>query len=122
MEIPEATPRPLGEQKISYEGTWTVTDGRGSVFDVIAFTNGQAVTNWVKEPAGARGERGYWCAEHQRLTIVYTNGCTDVIQPAEGKFSYSRYEAGSALDAKRIVHAEARRLENSNLHSLESGV
>ena len=115
MEAPEAAPPPLGEQRISYEGTWTVTDGRGLVFDVIIFTNGQAVTNWVKGPAGARGERGYWRCEHQRLTVVYTNGCTDVIQPAEGKFSYSRYEAGSALDAKPMVHAGARRLENSEL-------
>src|SRR5262245_13090492 len=111
----QAAPRPVDERKIKYEGTWTVTDAGGPVFDIVVFKNGQAVTNWVKGPAGARGERGYWRADQQRLTIVYTNGCTDVIQPTEDKFSYSRYEAGSALDAKPIVQAEARRLENSQL-------
>jgi hypothetical protein len=114
-ETPPPTPSPLGERKISYEGTWTVTDARGPVFDIIVFKNGQAVTNWVKGPAGARGERGYWRADPQRLTIVYTNGCTDIIQPAEGKFSYSRHEAGSALEAKPLVHAEAKRLESGQL-------
>jgi hypothetical protein len=115
VEIRRATPQAVGERKISYEGTWTVTDARGPVFDIIVFKNGQAVTNWVKGPAGARGERGYWRSEQQRLTIVYTNGCTDIIQPAEDKFSYSRYEAGAALEGMPIVQAEARRLENGQL-------
>jgi hypothetical protein len=115
LETPQATPSAVSEGKISYEGTWTVTDARGPVFDVIVFKSGQAVTNWVKGSAGARGERGYWRCDQQRLTIVYTNGCTDIIQPAEGKFSYWRYDAGAALDATPIVHAEARRLENSQL-------
>jgi hypothetical protein len=115
METPQATASAVGEGKISYEGAWTVTDARGPVFDVIVFKNGQAVTNWVKGPAGARGERGYWRSDQQRLMIVYTNGCTEIIQAAEGKFSYWRYEAGAALDATPIVHAEARRLENSQL-------
>ena len=110
-----AAPRPLSERKIEYEGTWTVTDAAGPAFDIVVFKTGQAVTNWVKGPAGARGERGYWRADQQRLTIVYSNGCTDVIQPTEDKFSYSRYEAGAALDAKPLVQAEARRLENSQL-------
>jgi hypothetical protein len=115
VETQRATPQAVGERKISYEGTWTVTDARGPVFDIIVFKNGQAVTNWVKGPAGARGERGYWRSDQQRLTIVYTNGCTDIIQPAEDKFSYCRYEAGAALEAMPIVQAEARRLENSQL-------
>ena len=114
-KTPPTAPRHVDAQKTKYEGTWTVVDGGGPIFDIVIFKNGQAVTNWVKGPAGARGERGYWRSDQQRLTIIYTNGCTDVIQPAEEKFSYSRYEAGSALDAKPMVHAEARLLENSQL-------
>jgi hypothetical protein len=114
-EAPPITPRPVGERQIEYQGTWTVTDAGGPIFDIVVFKNGQAVTNWVKGPAGARGERGYWRSDQQRLTIIYTHGCTDVIQPVEDKFSYSRYEAGAALDAKPIVQAEARRLQSSQL-------
>jgi hypothetical protein len=114
-ETPQPTAPAVGERKTSYEGTWTITDARGSAFDIIVFKNGQAVTTWVKGPAGARGERGYWRSDQQRLSIVYTSGCTDFIQPDDGKFSYSRYEAGSALDGEPTLRAEARRLANSQV-------
>ena len=91
---PRATPlRLVGESKMAYEGTWTITDAQGQLFDIL-FRNGQAVTNWVKGPAGARGERGYWRADQQRLTIVYSNGCTDIIEPSASEFSDSRYRRG----------------------------
>ena len=114
-ETGPATPLALDERKLSYNGTWTITDAQGSVFDIVIFKNGQAVSNWVKGPAGARGERGYWRSDQERLTIIYSNGCTDIIEPSESKFSYTRYEAGSPLDARPVIHAEAKRLENSQL-------
>jgi hypothetical protein len=114
-EILETRLRFVGERKISYEGTWTITDAQGQLFDIVLFKNGQAVTNWVKGPAGARGERGYWRVDQHRLTIVYSNGCTDIIEPSASEFSYSRYSPGSPLNARPSINAVARRLENNLL-------
>jgi hypothetical protein len=99
-------------EKITYEGTWTTTDTQGQVFDIVIFQNGQAVTNWTKGPTGARGERGYWRNDERRLTVVYSDGCTDIIEPAANGFLHRRYPAGSPLDAKPIVEAETRRVED----------
>jgi hypothetical protein len=93
-------------------GTWTTTDIQGRPFDVVIFQNGQAVTNWTKGPSGARGERGYWRYDQERLTVVYSDGCTDVIEPAQEGFYHRRFPAGSPLNAKSILRAEVRRLEN----------
>jgi hypothetical protein len=99
-------------EKITYEGTWTTTDTQGQVFDIVIFKNGQAVTNWTKGPTGPRGERGYWRNDERRLTVVYSDGCTDIIEPAVNGFLHRRYPAGSPLDAKPIVEAETRRVED----------
>jgi hypothetical protein len=99
-------------EKISYEGTWTTTDKQGQVFDIVIFQNGQAVTNWTKGPTGARGERGYWRNDERRLAVLYSDGCTDIIEPAANGFLHRRYPAGSPLDARPIVEAETRRVED----------
>ncbi len=97
---------------MSYEGTWTTTDPQGQVFDIVIFPNGQAVTNWAKGPTGPRGERGYWRNDGHRLTVVYSDGCTDVIEPSEDGLLHRRFPAGSPLDSKPIVQAEAKRVED----------
>lgn len=104
------SPRP---EKISYEGTWTTTDAQGQIFDIVIFQSGQAVSNWTKGPTGARGERGYWRSDEHRLTIVYSDGCTDTLEPTGNGFLHRRYSAGSPLNAKPIAESEARRTESS---------
>jgi len=101
--------------RVSYEGIWTTTDAQGQVFDIIIFPNGQAVSNWAKGIGGARGERGYWRQDQQRLTAVYSDGCTDIIEPAESGFRHRRYSAGSPLDSQPMAQTEARRAEGNQL-------
>ncbi|HEY5812610.1 MAG TPA: hypothetical protein VIT23_08150 [Terrimicrobiaceae bacterium] len=123
-ENPDPAPQPtpaklvpdLPSPRISYEGTWTTTDAQGQVFDIILYPNGQAVTNWTKGPAGARGERGYWRCEKERLTIVYNDGCTDIIEPAEThSFRHRRYSAVAVLGSQPIFETEAKRTRGDRL-------
>jgi hypothetical protein len=100
--------------KISYEGLWTTTDAQGQAFDIIIFPNGQAVTNWTKGAEGARGERGYWRQDEQRVTVVYSDGSTDVIERGDHGFQHRRYSAGSPLDSQPLAQSEARRGEGND--------
>jgi hypothetical protein len=97
--------------KVSYEGIWTTADGQGQVFDIVIFPNGQAVTNWAKGTEGARGERGYWRQDQQRLTAIYSDGTTDIIEPDGSEFKHQRYSAGSPLDSQPTSRAEVKRAE-----------
>ncbi len=125
IAAPVATQQPAGaaesiakvipDRKISYEGVWTTTDAQGQVFDIVLFPNGQAVTNWVKGPAGARGERGYWRHNKQRITVFYNDGSTDIIEETESGFQHRRYSTGSPLDSEPIIQAEATRSEGSQM-------
>ena len=115
-EAASATPSAAAEpdrNKVSYEGIWTTADAQGQVFDIVIFPNGQAVTNWAKGPEGARGERGYWRQDEQRLTAVYSDGSTDIIEPDESGFRHRRYSAGSPLDSQPMAQSEAKRAEGS---------
>ena len=111
---PSTTPE-AARNKISYEGTWTTADAQGQVFDIVIFPNGQAVTNWTKGTEGARGERGYWRQDQQRLTAVYSDGSTDIIEPGGSGFRHLRYSAGSPLDSQPTAQTEAKRTEGSQL-------
>ena len=97
--------------KVSYEGIWTTADGQGQVFDIVIFPNGQAVANWAKGTEGARGERGYWRQDQQRLTAIYSDGTTDIIEPDGSVFRHQRYSPGSPLDSQPTSQAEVKRAE-----------
>jgi hypothetical protein len=115
-EAASATPSAVaepGRNKVSYQGIWTTVDAQGQGFDIVIFPNGQAVTNWAKGPEGARGERGYWRQDEQRLTAVYSDGSTDIIEPDESAFRHRRYSAGSPLDSQPMAQSEAKRAEGS---------
>ncbi len=110
IAIPHATPE-AARTKISYEGIWTTADAQGQAFDIVIFPNGQAVTNWAKGTEGARGERGYWRQDQQRLTAVYSDGSTDIIAPDGSRFRHQRFSAGSPLDSQPAAQTEAKRAE-----------
>jgi hypothetical protein len=113
-EAASATPNTTPEaarNKVSYEGIWTTADAQGQAFDIVIFPNGQAVTNWTKGTEGARGERGFWRQDQQRLTAVYSNGSTDIIAPDGSGFRHQRYSAGSPLDSQPTAQTEAERVE-----------
>jgi hypothetical protein len=109
---PSMTPEP-SKNKVSYEGIWTTTDAQGQPFDIVIFPNGQAITNWTKGSEGARGERGYWRQDENRLTVLYSDGCTDILEHDHGGFRHRRYSAGSPLDAEPMARSEAKRAEGS---------
>ena len=114
LEVASATPNTTPEaarNKISYAGIWTTADAQGQAFDIVIFPNGQAVTNWTKGTDGARGERGYWRQDQQRLTAVYSDGSTDIIAPDGSEFRHQRYSAGSPLDSQPTAQTEAERAE-----------
>jgi hypothetical protein len=110
---PDASSEPTST-KISYEGLWTTADAQGQAFDIIIFPNGQAVTNWTKGTEGARGERGYWRQDEQRITVVYSDGSTDVIERGDNGFQHRRYSAGSPLDSQPLAQGEAKRGEGND--------
>jgi hypothetical protein len=111
---PSAAITPEPKSKVSYEGIWTTADGQGQIFDIVIFPNGQAVTNWAKGIEGARGERGYWRQDQQRLTAVYSDGTTDVIEPDGSEFRHQRYSAGSPLDSQPACRTEIKRAEGGH--------
>ena len=108
--MPLATPE-APRIKVSYEGIWTTADAQGQTFDIVIFPNGQAVTNWAKGTEGARGERGYWRQDQQRLTAAYSDGSTDIISPDGDLFRHQRFSAGSPLDSEPAAQTEAKRAE-----------
>jgi hypothetical protein len=110
-----ATPAPSGKPvaKISYAGTWAVTDDQGQVFDIAVFSNGQAASNWTKGHAGARGERGFWRVENNRLFVFFQDGWTDVISGADGEFEHRGFEPGATLEGPPKNQSAAKRLEGA---------
>ncbi len=109
IDILPAAPKP----KISYEGIWTTRDAQGQLFDIIVFPNGQAVTNWTKGTEGARGERGYWRQDEQRLTVLYSDGSTDILEQDESEVRHRRYSPGSPLDAQPVARGDAKRADSN---------
>ncbi len=97
----------------SYEGVWTTTDDQGQEFDIVLFPNGQAVSNWTKGVEGAKGERGYWRQEENRLLIVYDDGWTDLVSPAGEGFQHRAFAPGVSITAAPTNQAAARRADPS---------
>ncbi len=108
----EATPVPAkSATKVSYVGTWSAADEQGQLFDIVVFPNGQAVSNWTKGASGARGERGFWRVEGDRLLVMFQDGWTDVISGSETGFEHRGFEPGSALNGNPKNQSPAKRLE-----------
>jgi hypothetical protein len=103
----------MPKTKISYVGIWTTTDAQGQPFDIVIFPNGQAVTNWTKGEEGARGERGYWREDEGRLTVLYSDGNTDILEQNEDGFQHRRYSSGSPLNAQPLAQSQAKRTEEN---------
>jgi hypothetical protein len=76
---------------VSFEGIWATKDDQDEAFDMVIFPNGQAVTTWSKGIDGARGERGFWRRENNRLVAVYHDGWTDVLEPAADGFLHKGF-------------------------------
>jgi hypothetical protein len=108
---PASSKKPVA--KISFTGTWGVADEQGQVFDIAVFPNGQAVSNWAKGPAGARGERGFWRMEDNRLIVFFQDGWTDVISGTDGGFGHRGFVPGATLDGPPKNQSVAKRLEGS---------
>ena len=70
------------------------------------------MTNWTKGTEGARGERGYWRQDEQRLTVLYSDGGTDILEQDENAIRHRRYSPGSPLDAQPIARSDAKRPES----------
>ena len=96
---------------ISYTGTWAVADDQGQLFDIVVFPNGQAVSNWTKGPSGARGERGGWRLENNRLLVLFQDGWTDVISGSDTGFEHRGFEPGTAVDGPPKNQSAAKKVE-----------
>lgn len=79
------------DDTVSFEGIWATKDEQGEPFDLVIFPNGQAVTTWSKGVEGARGERGFWRKENNRLVAVYADGWTDVLDPSPDGFVHKGF-------------------------------
>lgn len=96
---------------VDFPGVWTTADEQGQVFDVVIFPNGQAVSNWTKGREGARGERGFWRKEGNRLIALFSDGWTDILEPLDGGFQHRGYAPGTPLGGPPTNQATATRLE-----------
>jgi hypothetical protein len=110
VAVATATPIPPAAE-VSYVGTWTATDEDGEPFDLIVFPNGQAVSNWTKGPAGARGERGFWRREGDHVLLFFQDGWTDQISPSEDGFEHRGFAPETDLSGPPKNSSAAKRLE-----------
>ncbi|MFA7343653.1 MAG: hypothetical protein WC003_05055 [Terrimicrobiaceae bacterium] len=107
----EASTADAPAQKISFVGTWSATDDRGQLFDIVVFPDGQAVSNRTNGPSGAHGERGFWRLANNRLLVFFQDGWTDVISGDGEGFRHRGFEPGGSMDGPPKNESEARRLE-----------
>ncbi len=95
VATPVSTPA-VTPAMVSFEGTWTMKDEQGQAFDIGIFPNGQAVSNWTKGPSGARGERGIWRQDANKLLIFFHDGWTDEIEGSGDGFVHRGFEPGAS--------------------------
>lgn len=108
----QADPAPPGPAQaigpaVSFEGIWSTRDDQGEAFDMVIFPNGQAVTTWSKGIDGARGERGFWRRENNRLVAVYHDGWTDVLEPGADGVLHKGFSPETHLGAPPTNSAPA---------------
>ncbi len=110
---PDSPPEAVAPRNISFTGVWTTRDDAGAPFDVLLFSNGQAVTTWGKGPDGVKGERGYWRREGDRVIIAYDNGRTDVVTAVGDGFQHQDFTDGTMLDMRSSSRAPITRVPDA---------
>lgn len=103
---PEKTAHP-----VSFVGTWAVGGDHGHEFDLVAFPNGQAVSNRTDGQSGAKGQRGFWRTENNRLLVFFQDGSTDVIFPNGTGFAHKTFGPGVLLESNPSGGSSAKRVE-----------
>ena len=89
---------------------WVAKDEQGQEFDIVLFSNGQAVSTWVKGAAGARGERGLWRFHEGGVTVFFDDGWTDRIEPQGDGFVHRGFAPDADLQAPPRNESPATRL------------
>lgn len=108
---PAEKPTPTPEAgEVSFVGSWTARDDGQQPFDLVLFANGQAVTNWTKGPARARGERGFWREIGGRAVVFFNDGWTDVIEAGPEGFVHRGFSPGTSLDGEPTNQSPATRV------------
>lgn len=105
-----AAPSAAVEPK-DFTGTWAMADEQGQAFELVIFPGGQAVSTWTKGSSGARGERGLWRTEGDRLLVFFHDGWTDVIREVGGGFQHRGFEPGADLAGRWKNESPARKLD-----------
>ncbi|MEX1119580.1 MAG: hypothetical protein WEB60_12385 [Terrimicrobiaceae bacterium] len=78
-------------------GVWTTRDEQGQPFDVVLFQNGQAVSTWVKGPAGAKGQRGFWRVLDGTICVLFDDGWSDRFVMRDGVPFHEGFAPGLSL-------------------------
>jgi len=104
---PDSTPDAPPHVERDFTGVWTTKDDQGEAFEMVIFSNGQAVTNWSKGLGGAKGERGFWRKEGARLLAVYEDGWTDVLEPSGPGFVHKGFSPQTQIGGPPTNSAQA---------------
>jgi len=75
-------------------GVWAVRDENGQPFDLVLFSNGQAVSTSIRGPARARGLRGFWRSDGLVITTFLANGWTHRLYRDSVGFHYTAHAPG----------------------------
>lgn len=92
-------------------GVWSTSDEKGQPFDVVLFQNGQAISTWVKGPAGAKGQRGFWRVVDGGIYAVFDDGWSDRIVMRDGEPLHEGFAPGLSLAEAPTNSAKAQRFE-----------
>jgi hypothetical protein len=92
-------------------GVWSTSDERGQPFDMVLFPNGQAVSTWVKGPAGAKGQRGFWRVVDGEIHAVFDDGWSDRLVMRSGELRHEGFAPGLSLAEPPTNSARAERFE-----------
>ena len=97
-------------QARSFVGTWSLSDEKNDVFDVVLHEDGSARSNWAKGSHGAEGEGGRWRLYGQGVRIDYDDGWVDIIRMAPTGFEQLSYSPDTPLTGPWSNHGKAVRL------------
>lgn len=102
-------PSPGTQEATAFEGVWTTRDNQDGAFEILIFPNGQALTNWSGGIDGAKGQRGFWRRDGNRLLAVYEDGWTDVLEPDATGFVHKGFSPGTSLGGRPTNSAPAQK-------------
>ncbi len=92
-------------------GVWTTRDEKGHPFDVVLFQNGQAISTWVKGPAGAKGQRGFWRVVDGQICVLFDDGWSDRIVMRDGGPVHEGFAPGLSLAESPTNSAPTQRFD-----------